>query len=94
MATIKLVEDMEGFKGLKPVWDELYAANPNLRVFQSFDWNFSVWNAYHQAEWPNDRLYIFYATRDGHAPHRSRLSSRPSDVFAFARRRRQGGKMV
>lgn len=66
MATIKLIESEEEFAQLKPEWDELVAGNPSFRVFQTFDWVWSVWVHWHKKLRPSDRLFIIHATRDRH----------------------------
>lgn len=61
MAEIEIVTTLEGFKALKPTWDELYAQNHHNRVFQSFCWNMAVWQGFHVKRRPDERLFIVHA---------------------------------
>lgn len=66
MATIKVIRDKEEFAGLRDEWESLLGTRRDTRVFQSFDWNWEVWQRYHGTMRPQESLFILRVTRDGH----------------------------
>lgn len=65
MAQISIIRTLDEFEALKEKWDCLFAANPRLRVFQTYEWNRIVWEKYHNVELPGETLYIVHAVHDG-----------------------------
>ena len=65
MATITVIDNEEAFLDLRPEWDALVAANPKLRVFQTFDWCFEGWIRCY-AWRPGASLFIVRAVRENH----------------------------
>jgi len=65
MAQISIIRTLDEFEALKDKWDCLFAANPRLRVFQTYEWNRIVWEKYHNVELPDETLYIVHAVHDG-----------------------------
>ncbi len=59
---IKVIRDVDGFELLQPIWDALASKNSRALVFQTFDWNYSVWKRLET----NKELFILDVTRDGH----------------------------
>jgi CelD/BcsL family acetyltransferase involved in cellulose biosynthesis len=41
--TVRIVQTEEEFNALKPVWDDLFDANPNHTPYQSWQWNATWW---------------------------------------------------
>jgi CelD/BcsL family acetyltransferase involved in cellulose biosynthesis len=58
---IRLVTSEKEFAALKPIWQTIFATNPNHTPFQTWEWNYSWWNHYGK---PGD-LRLFLAEQDG-----------------------------
>lgn len=59
---IKVIRDIGGFELLRPAWGALIAKNTKALVFQTYDWNYSVWQRIENGK----ELFLLDATRDGH----------------------------
>lgn len=73
MATVKIIETDEDFISLKKEWDSILSNKRNVRIFQTFDWNYFAWTVYHRREFTNSRLFLLHCTRDGHRDQRAIL---------------------
>ncbi len=63
---IKILSSIEEASSLKGAWNLMVGKNPHLRLFQSFDWNYRLWTEYYAKRFPDSRLFVLVATRDGH----------------------------
>ncbi len=43
---VTVAEDVEGFAGLKDIWNSLTEKMPEATVFQTYGWNYTWWQAY------------------------------------------------
>lgn len=70
MAQIKIIRSEEGLQELKPEWDTICASQEDVRVFQTFEWNYNGWIHYQTKHYEGCQLFVLHATRDGHPDQR------------------------